>query len=80
VQRAIQERQTAAPGWQATHRVGGSGAPARASADPSAAATVTLQPGTLVRLIERSGDWARVDADNGWSGWVDARNLDPAGP
>ena len=80
VQRAIQERQSAAPGWQATHRVGGSGAPARPSADPSAAATATLQPGTLVRLIERSGDWARVDADNGWSGWVDARNLDPAGP
>ena len=80
VQRAIQERQSAAPGWQATHRVGGSGAPARPSADPSAAATTTLQPGTLVRLIERSGEWARVDADNGWSGWVDARNLDPAGP
>ena len=80
VQRAIQERQSAAPGWQATHRVGGSGAPARPSADPSATPTATLQPGTLVRLIERSGDWARVDADNGWSGWVDARNLDPAGP
>ena len=80
VQRAIQERQVAAPGWQASHRVGASGAPARTSADPNAAPTVTLQPGTLVRLIERSGDWARVDADNGWSGWVDLRHLDPAGP
>ena len=42
--------------------------------------TVTLQAGTLVRLIERSGDWARVDADNGWTGWVDGRHLDPYGP
>jgi hypothetical protein len=80
VQRAIQERQVAAPGWQASHRVGSGGAPARTSADPNTQPTVTLQPGTLVRLIERSGDWARVDADNGWSGWVDVRQLDPYGP
>jgi CRP-like cAMP-binding protein len=79
VQRAIQERQVAAPGWQATHRVGSGGAPARTSADPNAQPTVTLQAGTLVRLIERSGDWARVDADNGWTGWVDGRHLDPYG-
>ena len=80
VQRAIQERQVAAPGWQASHRVGSGGAPARTSADPNAQPTVTLQAGTLVRLIERSGDWARVDADNGWTGWVDGRHLDPYGP
>ena len=79
VQRAIQERQCAAPGWQATHRVGGSGAPARQTADASAAPTATLQPGTLVRLIERSGAWVRVDAENGWSGWVDPAHLDPVG-
>ena len=47
---------------------------------PNAQPTVTLQAGTLVRLIERSGDWARVDADNGWTGWVDGRHLDPYGP
>jgi hypothetical protein len=80
VQRAIQERQVAAPGWQATHRVGSIGAPARTNADPNTPPTVTLQPGTLVRLIEQSGDTARVDADNGWSGWVDVRQLDPYGP
>jgi len=79
VQRAIQERQSAAPGWQASHRVGGSGAPARQAADASAAPTATLQPGTLVRLIERSGAWVRVDAENGWSGWVDPAHLDPVG-
>ncbi len=70
----------AAPGWTATHRVGGSGATARGSADPAAPPSATLQPGTMVRLIERTGDLARVDADNGWSGWVDASQLDPAGP
>jgi hypothetical protein len=34
----------------------------------------------MVRLIEQSGNSARVDAENGWSGWVDASQLDPAGP
>jgi len=80
VQRAIQERQVAAPGWTATHRVGAAGATARGTADPAGPPSATLQPGTLVRLIERSGDSARVDAENGWSGWVDASQLDPAGP
>ncbi len=80
VQRAIQERQVAAPGWTATHRVGAAGATARGTADPAGPPSATLQAGTLVRLIERSGDSARVDADNGWSGWVDANQLDPAGP
>ncbi len=70
----------AAPGWTATHRVGASGATARGTADPAGPPSATLQPGTLVRLIERSGDSARVDAENGWSGWVDASQLDPAGP
>ena len=79
MQRAIQERQSAAPGWQASHRVGAIGAPARQTADASAAPTATLQPGTLVRLIERSGAWVRVDAENGWSGWVDPAHLDPVG-
>ena len=80
VQRAIQERQVAAPGWTATHRVGAAGATARGTADPSGPPSATLQPGTMVRLIERSGGSARVDAENGWSGWVDASQLDPAGP
>jgi hypothetical protein len=28
-------------------------------------------------VIERAGDWARVGASNGWSGWVDGRRLVP---
>jgi hypothetical protein len=34
-----------------------------------------LAAGTEVRVLERLGEWARVDATNGWSGWVDARLL-----
>jgi len=28
-----------------------------------------------VAVVERKGDWARVTASNGWSGWVDGRRL-----
>jgi hypothetical protein len=30
-------------------------------------------------VVERAGDWARVVAVNGWSGWVDGRRLVPRG-
>jgi hypothetical protein len=28
-------------------------------------------------VVQRVGDWARVVASNGWTGWVDARLLIP---
>jgi hypothetical protein len=36
---------------------------------------VTLSAGLEVVAAERAGDWARVVAVNGWTGWVDARRL-----
>lgn len=46
------------------------------SPDPNQKPTATLQPAVPLHLIERWGDWAHVLADNGWTGWVDARRLD----
>ncbi|MCQ0021562.1 hypothetical protein M4914_00265, partial [Streptomyces somaliensis DSM 40738] len=37
--------------------------------------TVPLDPFLPVRLLERTGDWARVLCSNGWSAWVDGRLL-----
>jgi hypothetical protein len=40
-------------------------------------ATTPLAGGLDLQVIQRVGDWARVVAVNGWSGWVDARLLVP---
>jgi SH3-like domain-containing protein len=36
-----------------------------------------LAGGLDLQVVQRIGDWARVVAVNGWSGWVDARLLVP---
>jgi hypothetical protein len=63
------------PSWGATHAVAATPARAWAAPDPSQPPVAELAPRTEVRVLERRGDWARVDASNGWSGWVDARLL-----
>src|SRR5688500_18765034 len=37
--------------------------------------TAALPAGLQVQLAERHGDWARIVCSNGWSAWVDAREL-----
>lgn len=72
--------QTAAPQPSfpgATHRVPAGGMPAWAAPDPSRPPVVNLAANLDLRVAERAGDWARVVASNGWSGWVDARRLLP---
>jgi hypothetical protein len=64
-------------GWPAaTHRVPASGLPAWAGPDPKAEPTAQLAGGTLLVVAERVGDWARVEAENGWTGWMDSRTLE----
>jgi RsiW-degrading membrane proteinase PrsW (M82 family) len=69
----------ARPAWTATHRVPDDGLPAWPAPDPSQPITATLSAGLEVALVERAGDWARVVAVNGWTGWVDGRRLVPVG-
>jgi SH3-like domain-containing protein len=45
-----------------------------AAPDPKSQ-SVALAGGLPVAVVERAGDWARVVASNGWSGWVDGRRL-----
>jgi hypothetical protein len=63
--------------WRRTH-VAGQGVRAWAAPDPTQPPVVDLTPGTELRLLEAAGAWARVDAVNGWTGWVDARLLVPS--
>ena len=37
--------------------------------------TAAIPSGLEVQLAERQGDWARVICSNGWSTWVDNREL-----
>ena len=34
-----------------------------------------LDPGLEVQVLEQQGDWAKILCSNGWSAWVDARQL-----
>jgi len=61
--------------WAPTHRVPDSGLQAWAAPDPARPPIATLAPRLDVRAMEQAGDWTRVVASNGWTGWVDARLL-----
>lgn len=43
--------------------------------DPSRPSTAALAEGLPLDVLQRVGDWAEVRAENGWTGWVDARQL-----
>lgn len=67
--------QAPTPAWAATHTVPAGGLQAWAQPDPSGAVIATLAARVQLRVIERRADWAHVDAENGWEGWVDGRRL-----
>jgi RsiW-degrading membrane proteinase PrsW (M82 family) len=64
-----------APGWSPTHSVPDGGLSAWSAPNPALAPVVALDPLLELVVVERAGDWARVMAVNGWSGWVDGRRL-----
>ena len=62
-------------GWTPTHRVPPTGMRAWADPDPSLQPTTRLEPAVELVVSEQRGDWANVVGSNGWTGWVDARQL-----
>ncbi|MEI7745600.1 MAG: SH3 domain-containing protein, partial [Chloroflexota bacterium] len=67
----------AAPTWSPAAEVPAGGMAAWAAPDPTQQPVVNLSAGLDLEVAERRGDWARVVAVNGWTGWVDARRLVP---
>ena len=61
--------------FEATHVVPQGGLPAWSTPDGSQPATANLAAGTELRLVEQLGPWAHVEANNGWTGWVDTARL-----
>jgi hypothetical protein len=60
--------------WMPTHEMKRR-AQAWEQADPTARVTGTLDSGLPVQVLERNGDWAHIMCANGWSAWVDGRDL-----
>jgi Bacterial SH3 domain len=60
--------------WSPTHAVKRR-VNAWAQPDPAGARAGTLARRIPVQVVERQGDWARVVTSNGWSGWIDSRDL-----
>ncbi|HEY7600461.1 MAG TPA: PrsW family glutamic-type intramembrane protease [Candidatus Limnocylindrales bacterium] len=69
-----------AAAWLPTHVVPVTGMAAWAAPDPSQPPSASIPAGVPLRVIEVRGAWGRVDAANGWSGWVDGRLLVPYQP
>lgn len=65
----------ATPTWQPSHRAPAGGLRAWTEPDPSLQPVSRLDAGVELVVEERRGEWARVTGVNGWSGWVDARQL-----
>ena len=70
----VRPPESSGTGWSATHVAPPEGIQAWVQPDPASQST-QLQPGTELRVVQRSGDWAQVSAVNGWTGWVDGRRL-----
>jgi hypothetical protein len=60
--------------WSATHVVT-KRAKAWAQPDPTSARAGELKRRVPVQVVERQGEWARVVTSNGWSGWIDGRDI-----
>jgi hypothetical protein len=64
----------AAPSW-GTHVAPPGGLATWSAPDPSSPPSQPIAEGVPVQVIERQGDWAQVQCDNGWTAWVDGRLL-----
>jgi hypothetical protein len=66
-----------APSWLPTHVVPAAGAQAWMQPDGNTPVAATLEAGSRLRLLQTQGQWAQVQAQNGWVGWVDATVITP---
>jgi hypothetical protein len=68
----------AAPVWQPTNVVGPAGLPAWTNPDAAQQPAARIDPGVEVAVTERlDTGWANVSCSNGWTAWVDGRQLLP---
>jgi hypothetical protein len=68
----------ATAGFVPTHRVPATGLDARPRPDVNLAPTARLDAGIPVAVEDSWGEWVKVRCSNGWTAWVDGRNLPTA--
>ena len=66
-----------APAWIPTHLVPRGGIAAWSTPDAAHGPVTVLPERTELIVMAWTGNWARVGAENGWTGWVDGRLLAP---
>jgi hypothetical protein len=67
-----------APVWQPTNVVGPDGLTAWTDPDATQQPAARIDPGIEVKVTERlDNGWANISCSNGWTAWVDARQLLP---
>jgi hypothetical protein len=66
-------------GVVATHVAPDPGLQAWSEPDPTQPVLREIPGGERLRVIEQRGEWANVETADGWTGWVDARLLEPVG-
>jgi SH3-like domain-containing protein len=66
--------------WRATHLAPAGGLSAWATPDPAALPVARIDPRVELQLLERSGDWAHIVCNNGWSAWVDGHAINEIPP
>jgi hypothetical protein len=76
----VQPAAPVAAAYVATHHVPAAGLATWPSPDPTQMQGPRLVPALDVQVTERLGEWAHVSCSNGWSAWVDGRQLVPIGP
>jgi predicted lipid-binding transport protein (Tim44 family) len=67
-------------GWTPTHVAPADGLHAYAEPDPGAELAGWVEPGVELEVGERRGEWVLVRRADGWSGWADARLVQPRVP
>lgn len=65
----------AAAPFRPTHRVPDGGIRTWAAPDPLTPEGPRIDPRVEVAVLGRQGDWSRIVCSNGWSAWVDGRQL-----
>jgi hypothetical protein len=69
-----------APAWQPTNVVGPAGIDAWTNPDANQQPAARIDPGLEVAVTEyHDNGWAHVTCSNGWTAWVDGRQLLPLG-
>ena len=72
----VVDRGGGTPAFHPTHQVPANGLPAWATPDATQPPVARIDPRVELQILKRSGDWAHIACNNGWTAWVDGRAIE----